>query len=78
MRIRIGSRYWETKQLLIDRIRKNAIEVTVKESEGNICYFCEKPIEGRMKVLSEKKYEDGVETLSRYFLDDNCYHESRC
>lgn len=74
----IGSNYEKIKQDLVERIRQNTVEVTVKESYidncglSQTCYFCLKPITKdvyRLQVTDKDK-------LSYYNIDSTCFHDA--
>lgn len=76
MAVVIGIRYEQTKSKLVDLIREGKIMVTESPGENNGCYFCGKPITGKMKVLVEKYLLKDIEQEDNYSLDQECYEKS--
>ncbi len=56
--LKIGSKYEETKKDLIERIREGMIVAVQMDAGENSCYFCNKPIKGKMWVLVDAPLDD--------------------
>ena len=72
----IGLRYEEVKKSLIVKIKAGVIQGSEEEAVLHTCYFCNSRIEGKMWILRENIFLNGVELKSSYFVDDFCYQIS--
>ena len=73
MTITIGERYYQTLDRLIAGIKDSSIGLK-KPEPGNTyaCYFCERKITGRVRLLMEKDRPEGEEHTI-YPIDAICY-----
>ncbi|MEM4330974.1 MAG: hypothetical protein QW273_03125 [Candidatus Pacearchaeota archaeon] len=69
MKIEIGSKFYENKNNLINKIKEGSLSIIEKKLSFSQCYFCSSPIRGRGLILiSEEKEVD-----SFYFSHKSCY-----
>ena len=66
----ISSKYEENKARLVEKIKRNEVDISFEKSGNNLCYFCSNKIINLMVKLTEKEDYD---CKTFYFLDVNCY-----
>ncbi|MBT96886.1 MAG: hypothetical protein QF567_01465 [Candidatus Pacearchaeota archaeon] len=77
MKIKIISKYEETKAMLRDKVRKGIISVFEKEKGDFQCYFCESPIKGRIRILIDEELEGKCKSYSKYPVGEGCYNQAK-
>jgi|TARA_Y100000310_G_scaffold144893_1_gene144151 hypothetical protein len=69
----IGSRYEETRNLLLTKIRTGLVSVVEAIPDVGCCYLCSQPVKGvRLELRDEQ-----IDGFARYFVDDGCYQRAR-
>ena len=77
IKILSGIQYLETKLDLISEIREGSIIVLEERSENNVCYFCNKKIQGNRISLAKERIFDNVPTKTAYYVHQSCYDEAK-
>jgi hypothetical protein len=72
----VNNKYHENKASLRRRIRNGELPVYEGEPVDNACYFCGERIKGRMHILIDSESNNGIESETRYTLDDLCYWQA--
>ena len=73
--IDVSSKYKDALLELKRKIRDKKIFILEDIAKNNACYFCNKRIDGKMKILTDFETTNGHETETRYYLDFKCYRK---
>lgn len=72
--VKIGSRYWDNRNKLVEEIRAGKLEVKIL-SVRSVCYFCNSPNRNCSRIIMRHGFREGVEFKQTYFAHENCYNE---
>ncbi len=83
--MKIENKYDETKLYLTEKIIEGAIEFVEDAGSldskirifGGVCYFCRKPMRGKVGALLDRGEIRGFETICYFPVDIQCYNKNR-
>ncbi len=63
--------------MLREKIRKGNITIKEETEKNLTCYFCGRPINGRKLVLEIQSQINGNPIITKYSVDEQCYHDAQ-